>query len=270
MSYTDTVDWQDDSWNESAWTDNDWTASEAGWSEGNSCYVAFREFPAAYVDPEQEALSGFSAARATSGPGISFLDCGATDSFGGDQAVREFEKAYTARFGKEDSVPPVFMDRTDCPSYTFGDGETVPMDGRADLRIWQNEQPATLGMHVVPKAPKVPLLTGNGAMRKMKLAIDFSSGAAVFGSVDPDTVRILDRSANGHLQLDLLKDLSQQGSYLCKVSELQAKHPELAGLAAVVKAGRQVRKFMKHAEVSVSDTSDAGSVFHAVPDNSKH
>ena len=86
------------------------------------------------------------------------------------------------------------------------------------------------------ESASVPILTGMGAMTKMKLCVDFATGAAVFREFDPHSVRILPKTSQGHLVLDLMKDLSEQGQLYCKTDDLTKMNPELKSFHAVVKA----------------------------------
>ena len=85
----------------------------------------------------------------------------------------------------------------------------------------------------------IPILTGMSAMEKMKMIIDFSTGAAVIGSVDPNSVVQLPKSSNGHLMIDLLKPWNQQGKFVCHSDQ----HPPLHAVSKASKLLRDSQAF---------------------------
>ena len=104
-------------------------------------------------------------------PGIAILDCGATDSFGGSDAIEAFATAYYAKWGETG----LEVDTQDRPTYMFGDGKTEALMSRADLSVWVNGVHDVVGVHVVD-SERVPLLLGMGALRKFGITVDFSTG----------------------------------------------------------------------------------------------
>ena len=161
-------------------------------------------------------------------PGHAYLDCGATDSFGGIEAVEDYARLcedlnYTGAIRN--------IDDQDRPKYTFGDGAVQKMMFRADLGIEVNGKAGTLGVHVVDTG-KVPLLIGMGALRKLDATVNFRTGACILGAIDPHTVRLLPRAPTGHLVLDLTKDLAEQGTSMGSVWDL-SDHSASCHLASV-------------------------------------
>ena len=172
-------------------------------------FVAFRDLDIqTYQVVEDEPANPRLIAISTHGPGMAYLDCGATDSFAGESALEEYATAFSMLHPRHDQ-PALQYDFSDRPNYTFGDGETKTAKGRAELQIFVRPQlPGTLSVHSIPGASKVPILIGMSALTKLQLTADFESGACIFGSVDPDRVVVLPKSHHGHLMLDLLKPLS--------------------------------------------------------------
>ena len=208
-------------------------------------YAAFR---ISWEDPdslETACHSGFSSSKLVPNrPGLAPIDSGATDSFGGGRAIREFKEAYQVRYGLEDHTGEgiVKYDLEDNPSFTFGAGNVEKSPGRADVRVWSNDRPARLAVHEFPKAESVPILVGNTSLDKLGAVVDFSTGACIFTKIDAESIRVLPRNLNGHLCLDLLEDLSRQGEFLCTATEAISMplDSSIRALAAVARSQENV------------------------------
>ena len=190
----------------------DWSQSDPSWQSWDGYgYVAFR---VDFEDPEK--LSAFTATETAQNTWLAPLDSGASDSFAGQKTLEKFDGAYQQKFGH---APAFVMDTSERPTYTFGDGENKQSQGKAMLQTWKHGAVCTLGVHSIPgrTSGAVPILVGNGSLQKMGAVVDFETGYAVFKDINPGEARQLPRTANGHLAIDLFKDLADQGSFVCEI-----------------------------------------------------
>ena len=230
----DTGSWHEDSWSTSG-------------------FVAIRmEFE--NVDAE---ATGFSAVetRLPNRPGLAPLDCGATDSFGGEGSINDFAIEYSKRFPGEN---PVRKDLSDTPAYTFGSGQLQSAACRSDLRGWAHNEPAHIGVHSFPGARGVPILVGMSSLVKLGAVVDFETGIAVFRSIDPDSIRKLPRNLNNHLCLDLFEDLANQGEYVGRVADYQNdQFVAVANVAAQMSHSKKLEFNPAHQSFTGSSSSSS-------------
>ena len=155
--------------------------------------------------------------------GKAVLDCGATDSLGSINAVESLAKINVKKTG----LSKMRVNLGDRPTYTFGNGDSQRVAGRATFEVSACGDCGTIDFHGLD-AKGVPLLLGAKAMKEMGAIIDFDSGKAVFAKLCPDRVVQLEASSSGHWLLDLSEDLY--------ANEVKPEGCEkLLGLAAVAK-----------------------------------
>ena len=212
----------------SHWTSDEWQSNP--WEAG---FVAIK---VNFTDVEHstdraEHGLAFTATQISNRPGLAPIDCGATDSFGGEAAVQSFNNEHKRLYGS-DGVSYDFKDR---PAYTFGSGQLQPAACRSDCRVWANNVPSTLGVHTFPGAKTVPILVGMNALVKLGAVTDFATGATVFKNINDKNVRRLPRNLNNHLRMDLLQDLAQQGEDLGSIDDYADR-----AFAAVVAASNSL------------------------------
>ena len=98
------------------------------------------------------------------------------------------------------------IDRTDRPTYTFGNGESAKVDGRATFEVEAAGNLGTIDFHGID-AQGVPLLLSSKALKKMGAVINFANGQARFLKIHPEKTVQLEKSSTGHWLLDLSEDL---------------------------------------------------------------
>ena len=98
------------------------------------------------------------------------------------------------------------IDRKDRPTYTFGNGESAKVEGRATFEVEAAGSCGTIDFHGID-AKGVPMLLSSQALKKMGAIINFKNGQAKFTSIHPDKVVQLESASSGHWLLDLSEDL---------------------------------------------------------------
>ena len=98
------------------------------------------------------------------------------------------------------------VDRDDRPTYTFGNGESAKVSGKATFEVTANGQVGTIDFHGLD-ARGVPLLLSAQALKKMGAIINFETGMAMFMALDHEKVVQLEASSSGHWLLDLSEDI---------------------------------------------------------------
>ena len=98
------------------------------------------------------------------------------------------------------------IDRTDRPTYTFGNGESAKVGGRATFEVEAAGSLGTIDFHGID-AKGVPLLLSSKALKKMGAVINFANGQAKFLKTHPEKIVQLEKSSTGHWLLDLSEDL---------------------------------------------------------------
>ena len=188
--------WDHDDWQSSEWEGS----SQAGYWAGHAGYLCIKE---ACMKAGMNQNSRPGSMYPT---GEAYLDCGATDTFGGVEAVEDFSEEYTKRF----KAAGVNIDTSDRPEYIFGNGGQDAALCRADLQTWVHDAPTSIGVHAVDTS-RVPILIGMNTLRKLGAVVDFDLGLAVFKNIDSNSIRQLPRHPSGLLALNLFEDLSRQG-----------------------------------------------------------
>ena len=171
----------------------------------NACLTMFECAPASTAWGVGESQSFLAEEDIRAGKAI--LDCGATKSIGGMSAMEHL--GYQCDSGK------VKVDIRDRPWFTFGNGQRKQVSSKVTFPIMTGKKAGTVSIYALD-VPNVPLLLSVDALVKMGAWIDFESGTAVFRKLDPTLVVHLERSANGHLLLNLAKDLLTQGVPMSK------------------------------------------------------
>ena len=164
--------------------------SEPEATPGPASFGAYRGIKACYL-----------AAEATR-KGKAVIDCGATESLGGITALENLAKLNARKTG----TSRMRLDRRDQPTYTFGNGESSRVAGRATFEVTAGGEKGTIDFHGLD-AKGVPLLLSAKALKRMGAIIDFTNGRAIFNKLYPGRVVQLEASSSGHWLLDLSEDL---------------------------------------------------------------
>ena len=98
------------------------------------------------------------------------------------------------------------LDRRDRPTYTFGNGESTRVDGRATFEVEAAGSYGTIDFHGID-AQGVPMLLSSQALKKMGAVINFENGQAKFMKLHPEKIVQLEASSTGHWLLDLSEDI---------------------------------------------------------------
>ena len=130
------------------------------------------------------------------------IDCGATESLGGIVALEKLARLNAKKYG----TSKMRIDRTDRPTYTFGNGESARVDGRATFEVEAAGSPGTIDFHGID-AKGVPMLLSSQALKKMGAVINFENGQAKFLKLHPEKIVQLEKSSTGHWLLDLSEDI---------------------------------------------------------------
>ena len=134
--------------------------------------------------------------------GKAVIDCGATESIGGIDALENLARLNAKKYGDT----KMRVDRSDRPTYTFGNGESLRVDGRATFEVEAAGNLGTIDFHGFD-APGMPMLLGAQALKKMGAVINFETGQAVFTNLHSQKIVQLEASSTGHWLLDLSEDL---------------------------------------------------------------
>ena len=141
-------------------------------------------------------------AREATMMGKALIDCGATESLGGIVALENLARLNAKKYG----TSKMRIDRNDRPTYTFGNGESATVDGRATFEVEAAGSPGTIDFHGID-AKGVPMLLSSQALKKMGAVINFENGQAKFLKLHPEMIVQLETSSTGHWLLDLSEDI---------------------------------------------------------------
>ena len=94
----------------------------------------------------------------------------------------------------------------DRPTYTFGNGESAKVDGRATFEVVAAGSQGTIDFHGID-ARGVPMLLSSQALKKMGAVINFDNGQAKFTKLHPEKIVQLEASSTGHWLLDHAEDI---------------------------------------------------------------
>ena len=95
---------------------------------------------------------------------------------------------------------------TVAPTYSFGNGESATVDGRATFEVAAAGSHGTIDFNGI-NAKGVPLLLSSQSLKKMGALINFANGQAKFMKLHPEKVVQLEASSTGHWLLDLSEDI---------------------------------------------------------------
>ena len=98
------------------------------------------------------------------------------------------------------------IDRSDRPTYTFGNGASATVEGRATFEVEAAGSLGTVDIHGID-AKGVPILLSNQALERMGAVINFGNGQAKFLKLHPEKIVQLERSSTSHWLLDLSEDI---------------------------------------------------------------
>ena len=130
------------------------------------------------------------------------IDCGATESLGGIAALENLARLNAKKYG----TSKMRIDRHDRPTYSFGNGESAKVDGRATFEVEAAGSLGTIDSHGID-AKGVPMLLSSKALKKMGAVINFENGQAKFMKLHPEKIVQLEASSTGHWLLDLSEDI---------------------------------------------------------------
>eukprot|EP00974_Lingulodinium_polyedra_P020776 2010358-Lingulodinium_polyedra.AAC.1 len=139
--------------------------------------------------------------------GKGLLDCGATDSVGGYQAVEDLMPMATQERGQD----AVQVDLKDQPVYRFGNGGQMQCLSKAYIQVSPQGCLSQMDIHALP-TPNVPVLISRKSLRALQATVNFANGRAVFGAIDPQAVVQLEESPGGHLWMDLFRPMPVVGT----------------------------------------------------------
>ena len=141
-------------------------------------------------------------AREATRKGKAVIDCGATESLGGIAALENLARLNAKKYG----TSKMRIDRHARPTYSFGNGESAKVDGRATFEVEAAGSYGTIDFHGID-AKGVPILLSSKSLRKMGALINFANGQAKFIKLHPEKVVQLEASSTGHWLLDLSEDI---------------------------------------------------------------
>ena len=133
--------------------------------------------------------------------GKGVIDCGATESLGGVDAL----EALMLLLIKRGLMPPE-VDVKDRPFFSFGDGERKQVLSRVRFLLKALMKDGSLDIYAL-EAQGVPILISVKALKALGAIIDFTSGKAHFSRLHPTLVVQLEEAEGGHLLFDLANDL---------------------------------------------------------------
>ena len=136
--------------------------------------------------------------------GKAVIDCGATKSIGGMQALQFLGQSL-------ENPASAIVDTSDRPWFTFGNGQRKQVSSRVTFPITTGQNPGSTQIYALD-APNVQILISVESLCRVGAWIDFETGTAVFRKVAPDLVIPLEKSPNGHLLLNLSQDILDQGT----------------------------------------------------------
>ena len=98
------------------------------------------------------------------------------------------------------------IDCHDCPTYSFGNGESAKVGGIATFEVEASGHHGTIDFHSIG-AKGVPMLLSALTLKKMGAVINFKNGQAKFMELHPDKIVQLELSSTGHWLLDPTEDI---------------------------------------------------------------
>ena len=156
------------------------------------------------------------AAFAASAKGKAVIDCGATETVAGLQAIQDLYEERCRRHGPEG----ITIDRSQRQRFRFGNGAGQEAENYTTVTVAVAGQQAQLGIHGM-EAPGVPILLSVKALEKLGAIIDFKRGVAILSEVSDRVIR-LERSPSGHYLLDLAGDMVLESEGTAKAAAPEA------------------------------------------------
>ena len=144
-------------------------------------------------------------AREATRRGKAVIDCGATESLGGVTALENLARINAKKYGTTE----MSIDRHDRPTYTFGNGESAKVEGRATFEVEAAGSCGTIDFHGLD-VNGVPMLLSSQALKKMGAVINFENGQANVLRLHPEKIVQLEKSTTGHWLLDISDDIYAQ------------------------------------------------------------
>ncbi|CAK0899746.1 unnamed protein product [Prorocentrum cordatum] len=151
-----------------------------------------------FDDPE--VRMAYIVERATeNGHGI--MDCGATKTIGGIEAVETLNEILISR-----GHPPMEVDLQDRPVYKFGNGEVKRVLCRVKFTLLVQGEYVSFFVHAID-AKGIPILVSIETLNSLGAIVDFDAACGIFKKIDPFRMISFPRSRTGHLLIDLTCDL---------------------------------------------------------------
>ena len=110
----------------------------------------------------------------TSETGHGIVDCGATRTIGGVEAVETLNDILVSR-----GHPPMEVDFQDRPVYKFGNGEVKRVRCRVKLTLLVRGEYVSFFVHVI-EAQGIPILVSIDTLRNLGAIVDFEAGCGIF------------------------------------------------------------------------------------------
>ena len=174
------------------------TDSEMDWNFADSENVLESELSLGAYNCMKSCFLAQEATR----KGKAVIDCGATESLGGIGALENLARKNVKRHG----TSRMRIDFSDRPVYSFGNGESTRVDGRATFEVEAAGNSGTIDFHGI-NAKGVPMLLSSQTLKKMGAVINFDNGQAKFSKLHPEKIVQLEASSTGHWLLDLSEDI---------------------------------------------------------------
>ena len=137
--------------------------------------------------------------------GKALLDCGASDSLGGVEAIEAAIDRSHKMYGEDEEC--VSVDTTDRPTYKFGNANKQQVLSKVTVRVKPGgEKPGDLNVHA-HDAKGVPILLSAKALRSLGAIVNFATGQAVMQQLNARKVVQLERSDIDHLWFSLFEEM---------------------------------------------------------------
>ena len=136
------------------------------------------------------------------------LDSGATSNCGSVPAIQALQKYNLEQTGYDGVID---FDKSQRQTFKFGDAGVRRGTGSVEVEVMENGRAGGLRMQAIDTNGKyVPMLASIQFLRERKAVVDYGEDTVIFKAIDPRKIIKLERATNGHLLLDLRKDLTEQ------------------------------------------------------------
>ncbi|CAE7444874.1 unnamed protein product, partial [Symbiodinium sp. CCMP2456] len=182
------------------------SAKAAEQVEATSSFICYNDVledqSAMATEVEAAFMQGVSTAEAVA-QGKAVIDGGATRTLASCAAMEAIMALNAKKNGHNGLLK---LDKQDCPTFGFGNGESNKCTATVQLAIRADEKPGALTVHCLDQGGG-PLLLSVEALRRLKAVIDFSEDLVCFRALDVEKLIPLERSQTGHQLLPVTEDL---------------------------------------------------------------